>query len=72
MARQNLKQKRGQCCNCPKTKRIVDVLYRGKRLELCEPCRLALSRIIKEREAEAAKPKVTIAAPTPAEEAAIV
>ena len=72
MARQNLKQKRGQCCNCPGTKRIVAVLYRGKRLELCEPCRLALSRIIKEREAEAKKDELTIAAPTPAEEAAIV
>ena len=72
MGRQNLKQKRGQCSNCANTKRVISVRYAGKRIDLCEDCRLVLSRIIREREAEAKKDELTIAAPTPAEEAAIV
>lgn len=47
------KQKRGQCDVCPATKRVIQVRVHGERLNLCEKCRLELSRI--ERQAQAKK-----------------
>lgn len=68
MGRQSLKQKRSQCANCPNVKRVVSVLYAGKRMDLCEPCRLVLSRILRERQDEVDRAKIKVAAPTPIEE----
>jgi len=48
------KQKRGHCDACPATKRVIGVRVAGRRLDLCEDCRLALSRIERERAAEKA------------------
>jgi hypothetical protein len=46
------KQKRGQCDVCPATKRVLGVRVHGERLNLCEACRLVLSRIERERAAK--------------------
>jgi hypothetical protein len=48
-------QKRGQCDTCPATKRVFGVRVHGVRLDLCEACRRALSRIERDRAAEKAR-----------------
>lgn len=57
-------QKRGQCSNCPSIKRVITVLVHGCHLDLCESCRLALSKIVREREAG----RCLIRASTPSEQ----
>lgn len=47
-------QKRGQCDTCPAVKRVIPERIKGAHLNLCESCRLTISRL--EREA-AAKPE---------------
>lgn len=44
-------QKRGQCDACPATKRVFLVKIQDGRMNLCENCRLAYSKIVREREA---------------------
>jgi hypothetical protein len=44
-------QRRRPCDICPSVKRVVSVVHNGKRLDLCEPCRLELSKLIRAKQA---------------------
>jgi hypothetical protein len=48
------REKRGQCDVCPATKRVMSIRVHGQRVNMCEACRLAYSKIVREQAAKKA------------------